>query len=62
MQRCIVNKTFVEMLDKPQPKTAASESPYGRSYKPQKEEPQYNPEDLFAQADNFPIQEDELPF
>ena len=60
-----VNANSIEMLDKPQekPKTAASESPYGRSYKPaKKEEAQYNPEDLFAQADNFPIQEDELPF
>ena len=58
-----INASGVEFLDKPQPKTAASESPYGRSYKPaKKEEPQYNPEDLFAQADNFPIQEDELPF
>lgn len=52
----------VEFLDRPQ-KTAASESPYGRSYKPaKKEEPQYNPEDLFSQAEGFPIQEDELPF
>lgn len=58
-----INANSVEMLDKPQPKTAASESPYGRSYKPaKKEEPQYNPEDLFAQAEAFPIQEDDLPF
>lgn len=57
-----INASTVEMLDKPQQKTAASESPYGQSYKPAKKEPQYNPEDLFSQADNFPIQEDELPF
>ena len=57
-----INATGVEFLDRPQ-KTAASESPYGRSYKPaKKEEPQYNPEDLFSQAEGFPIQEDELPF
>lgn len=57
-----INAATVEMLDKPQPKTAASESPYGRNYKPAKKEEQYNPEDLFSQAESFPIQEDELPF
>ena len=57
-----VNANSIEMLDKPQekPKTAASESPYGRNYKPAPSN-DYNPADLFSQIEQQ-ISEDELPF